>query len=66
MTRKSVSAFLALVVACVAVAFVVIAVMSEGGGRVVFAILAVALVAVAGALLRVGTAPDRAVAPPVG
>lgn len=62
MTRKSVAAFLA--VACLAVAFVVISLLSEGGGRVAFAVLGVALVAVAGALLRVGTTP-AANGPPV-
>lgn len=56
MTRESVAVFLAVILACLAVAFVVISVLSEGGGAVAFAILGVALVAAAGALLRFGTA----------
>lgn len=64
MTRKSTAAFLAIAVACLAVAFVVISVLSEGAGRVAFGILGVVLVAVAGALLRVGTA-NAGSGPPV-
>lgn len=55
MTKNSVTMFLAVVIACLAVTFIVVAVLSDGGGRVAFAILGVALVVVAGALLRVGT-----------
>jgi len=58
MNRNSVVVLIAVVLACLAVAFGVIAVLSETGPKWAWVGLAVMAVAVCGALLRVGTLRD--------